>query len=195
MDKTETLIFQQAKVRFSRFGYKKTTMDDISRDCRISKKTLYLYCKNKESLFARLLLHESRKAQTYISSRIELFSDPADRLMNFMQLAVEIFNQDNFITRVLNDKEAINSSSTIKKYHCLLEKALMSSIAKIIEQGKMTEKFRDVDSKMAAYTCCKMLQSFSHMQMSDYSKNCHGYPADVLIDYTLHGIIGRFATK
>ena len=34
-------IMDMAKARFERFGYKKTTVDEISHDVRVSKKTIY----------------------------------------------------------------------------------------------------------------------------------------------------------
>ena len=33
-------IMDMAKARFERFGYKKTTVDEISHDVRVSKKTI-----------------------------------------------------------------------------------------------------------------------------------------------------------
>ncbi len=44
-------ILDISKQRFARFGFKKTTVDEISRDAGISKKTLYENFKNKEDLF------------------------------------------------------------------------------------------------------------------------------------------------
>ncbi len=41
MDDIKNNILDKAKDRLDRFGFKKTTMDEISRDCKISKKTIY----------------------------------------------------------------------------------------------------------------------------------------------------------
>lgn len=44
------MIMDKAQHRIERFGFKKTTMDELSRDCGISKKTIYLHFKDKEDL-------------------------------------------------------------------------------------------------------------------------------------------------
>jgi len=41
VDNGKELILDKAQERFDLFGFKKTTMDEISRACKISKKTLY----------------------------------------------------------------------------------------------------------------------------------------------------------
>jgi AcrR family transcriptional regulator len=110
MNDIELLIMERARSRFDRFGYKKTTMDEISRDCRISKKTLYAYFKDKENLFRCLLLYESHKAQDYIFAQIKDIADPVERVKKLLKTAVEYYNQDHFITRILKDEEALYST-------------------------------------------------------------------------------------
>ena len=57
----KNMILDKAKERFDRFGYKKTTMDEISRDCKISKKTLYELFSDKENLFNSLFCAKARR--------------------------------------------------------------------------------------------------------------------------------------
>lgn len=46
-------ILERSKEVFMRYGMKSVTMDDISRELKISKKTLYKYVDNKEDLVCR----------------------------------------------------------------------------------------------------------------------------------------------
>ena len=50
MSDTEQSILELARKRFERFGYRKTTIDEICRDGGISKKTLYRHFRDKEEL-------------------------------------------------------------------------------------------------------------------------------------------------
>lgn len=50
---------------FNHFGYKKTSVDDISVELRISKKTIYQYFNTKEEIFYYVV---SRIARQYVSS-------------------------------------------------------------------------------------------------------------------------------
>src|SRR5579859_7095457 len=58
-----------------RWGYKKTTMDDIAKQAGVAKKTLYLHWDTREMLFETLLLREW--LSTIQELRHRLLHDPA----------------------------------------------------------------------------------------------------------------------
>ncbi|MBU2584052.1 MAG: TetR/AcrR family transcriptional regulator, partial [Bacteroidetes bacterium] len=52
------LIIKSAKERFARYGFKKTSMNDIAADLRMGKATLYHYYKTKEEVFNAVIKFE-----------------------------------------------------------------------------------------------------------------------------------------
>lgn len=54
-------IFQAAQARFERYGYRKTTMDEIAHDAGIAKGTTYLYFKSKDEIVAAYADRELEK--------------------------------------------------------------------------------------------------------------------------------------
>jgi AcrR family transcriptional regulator len=48
------LIINAAESQFIRFGFRKTTMEDIAKAAGIGKATLYYYFKSKEEIFAAM---------------------------------------------------------------------------------------------------------------------------------------------
>ena len=66
-----------ARELFTRWGYKKTTLEDIAHRCQFAKPTLYYYYPNKEAIFNEVVLEE---AQSFIDHVIiKIPSDlPAD---------------------------------------------------------------------------------------------------------------------
>ncbi len=64
-------ILDAARQLFMRFGYEKTTLNDIAEQARVSKTTLYNRWKNKDVLFNRLLWQESRQYMEEWMQRIE----------------------------------------------------------------------------------------------------------------------------
>lgn len=52
------LIVKSATLHFSRYGFHKTTMDEIARHIHKAKGVLYYYFKNKEELFNEVLKQE-----------------------------------------------------------------------------------------------------------------------------------------
>jgi AcrR family transcriptional regulator len=67
-------ILDAAAELIQRWGYKKTTVDDIARQAGVAKGTIYLHWKTREDLFVALLLRESLDAYTIMQERID--SDP-----------------------------------------------------------------------------------------------------------------------
>lgn len=190
MHDVENLILDRARSRFDRFGYKKTTMDEISRDCRISKKTVYACFKDKERLFLSLLLRESRLAQEYIFAQTRGIADPVDKLKILLKTAVEYFNQDHFLTKILKDEEALYSPVLQQKYRRQVEEALIPAITAILAQGQKIGRIRDVDVNVVAYAGLKLFQSFSYLRTRDFDRDREtpGYSVEVLIDLIMHGL-------
>lgn len=57
---TEDAILDSANRCFTRYGYRRTSMDTIAKEARVAKGTVYLYCEDKADLFTRSLERELR---------------------------------------------------------------------------------------------------------------------------------------
>lgn len=53
-------IIKAAAKRFARHGLNKTTLDEVARDIRIGKATIYHYFKSKDELYIETLRWESK---------------------------------------------------------------------------------------------------------------------------------------
>lgn len=67
---TEARIMEAASQLFLRYGFEKT-MDDIAREARVAKATLYRYWPSKEALFESLLYREIRLVNRDFLARVE----------------------------------------------------------------------------------------------------------------------------
>lgn len=67
----EERIFEAAIKLMSRYGYDKTTVDDIAREAGISKGAVYLHFRSKEDLVESLLLRESESMLNEVMRSLE----------------------------------------------------------------------------------------------------------------------------
>jgi len=67
-------ILDAAAALILRWGFQKTTLDDVSRQARVAKGTLYLHWKTKEELFRTLMLREKLELAEDLKRRI--YADP-----------------------------------------------------------------------------------------------------------------------
>ncbi|MDT8900190.1 TetR/AcrR family transcriptional regulator [Anaeroselena agilis] len=195
MDNIKELILDKARERFDRFGYKKTTMDEISHDCRVSKKTLYEHFRDKEDLFNRLYVRECRAARDTIFARMGEVADPLDRLVRLLRTAIGYFNEDNFLTRLLRDDYALFTACFTSEHQRLIDDELVAIIAGVIDEGKQKGSIRDVDGEIVAYAGLKLFQAFSYMRTTRFSaeKEEQDYYTGVLVDFIVHAVAGRQA--
>ena len=90
-----------------RWGYKKTTIDDIAKQARVAKGTIYLHWKTREDLFMALLIREDFKYAADLKQRIA--SDPkGSTLRGFVKHSTLALMNNALIKAVfLNDTEML----------------------------------------------------------------------------------------
>ena len=64
-------VLTLAKRRFERFGFTKTTVDEIARDAGISKRTLYQEFESKEKILEELFMFEALSVRKVILNQIK----------------------------------------------------------------------------------------------------------------------------
>ncbi len=77
--KKDCILLQAARA-FSRFGFKKASIDDIAREAGVGKGTVYLAAESKEDLFYQVLHREVRAWQSECARAIDP-RVPADQLL------------------------------------------------------------------------------------------------------------------
>jgi len=135
-----------------RWGYKKTTIDDIARLAGVAKGTVFLHWKTREALFEALLLREWLSAIADLKRRLE--SDPAGATLSALTRHMMSIVIDNpfFRGMMLGDTEMLGNltrSSTAQNVmefrlqmlqtylHLLREKGLLRTDYAIETQLKM----------------------------------------------------------
>ena len=98
----KSLIVESATKYFSKYGFHKTTMDEIARHIHKAKGVLYYYFKGKEELFNEVLKQELGNVKMELSKITSSGNDPLTILKKY------------FITRFKLLSTAINYHETIK---------------------------------------------------------------------------------
>ena len=65
---------------FHHFGFRKTAVDDVARELKISKKTIYSVFESKEAIFQYLVDRNARQILSQFSHGLAVFSGPAARI-------------------------------------------------------------------------------------------------------------------
>ncbi|MFZ6030276.1 MAG: TetR/AcrR family transcriptional regulator [Chloroflexota bacterium] len=71
---------------FNHFGFKKTSVDDISGELHVSKKTIYQHFNTKEEIFYYVVSRIARQYLTRMAGEIEQFPKHSEKLARLIQL-------------------------------------------------------------------------------------------------------------
>lgn len=78
-EKKEEKILIAALRHFSRFGYRKTSLEDIARDCDMTTGNIYFYVKNKEELYIKAVSMALLEWQSHAANAIAGYDDIGDK--------------------------------------------------------------------------------------------------------------------
>lgn len=78
-------IADAAMRMFARYGYKRSSMDDIAREAGLAKATLYLHFKGKDDVFRAMLVLLARRIEGRCREVLTMDAPFADRLSALLQ--------------------------------------------------------------------------------------------------------------
>ena len=86
-------IIDEARKRFSLFGFERTTMNDIASRVSMSKASLYYYFPDKQSLFRAVIEKEQEEFFGEMRSRLDKLETPQIMLRDFITIRHEHFKK------------------------------------------------------------------------------------------------------
>lgn len=147
-DLNRETILQIAQEIFSKFGYKKTTLDDIANAVRKGKSSLYYYFSSKEDLFQAVIVKEVDVLKQALEKVVFRSMDPEEKLREYILTKLTTFRQlANLYNALENDVTAIGFIEDIKEKNAKDE---IRMIKRILIEGVRRDKFQIDDLNLTA---------------------------------------------
>ncbi len=137
-------VFSAAKELFGRFGFKKTTVDEIADWAGISKRTMYEVFASKEAILAELVRFEALSFRRHCKAEIRSLIDMEAELRTFCILWRDYFASNNFLAQVLTDEMGM-FSPFLKDEIDLVETGMREMISRLLQEGIEKRAFRTLD--------------------------------------------------
>jgi AcrR family transcriptional regulator len=175
-------ILRAAERVIVRKGYSATTMDDVAREARLSKATLYKYVPGKGVLLFEILHHYLDDLRAKTEAVAAGPGTAADRLRSVILLALRESESKQSLNRVLwTDKSMLKlmrlfaaaagksgsaASADRKRLNALFEKrqALTAVGARILTDGVSSGEFRPLDAGQAAEFVGAVIEGYTHVR-------------------------------
>lgn len=103
MDKREDIL-RAASVVFQKYGFVKTTLDDIARECGMKNTALYYYFENKENIMNAMFECDMKKIQDNIINAVARQDTPKNKIHAFiLEKLISFKSQRRYFNLVLRE--------------------------------------------------------------------------------------------
>jgi AcrR family transcriptional regulator len=155
-EREEQIILAARKV-FARYGFSKTTMEDISSEVEMGKASLYYYFPTKENLFQAAIKHEQDEFIKKADSLFIKHTSAEEKLKIYVEERLKFFhelvNLGTLSFNAVHDRHA----TFLKMYESFADKEI-GIINNIIKEGKSRGEFISNVPKYYAELLIHLLQ-------------------------------------
>ena len=97
-------IIMSAGHIFSRFGFRKTTMEEIARELKMGKSSIYYYFNSKEEIFEAVVLHEANILRNELTTAIKSVESPIEKMERYVFVRMKAFEKLSNYYNAIFDK-------------------------------------------------------------------------------------------
>jgi AcrR family transcriptional regulator len=134
---------------FSRYGFRKTTMDEIAKALKMGKSSIYYYFESKEDIFEAVLLNEANILRNDLTTAIKSVDSPIDKMRNYVFVRMKSFEKlSNYYNAIFDkDMDHFNFIETVREKYDREELAILRLI---VYHGAKMKVFNVVNSEYTA---------------------------------------------
>ncbi len=184
------IIVDIAQGLFSRFGFLKTTVDEIAKAARMGKASLYHHFRNKEEIFREVVEKESQILSSKIKEAIDNEETPQRKIKVFVTTRMKYLNELANVYAALRD-EYLFHYAFIEKTRENNFRDEIETVKGILKEGikKNIFEIRDVD--LTSFAIISALKGLEYpwsikVPMPELEKNI-----DKLLEILFNGIVKK----
>ncbi len=152
-------LLSAAARRFIAVGIRKTTMEDIAREARAGKATLYRYFANKDAVIDALLEREAARFTDEVDGAVAHHEHATARIEAAFVAGVRFLVTHPMLTRG-RDEEPAELLPRIQATGGPLVMAALERYAELISDGVASGELRQVDPRTAAEVVVRLVLSY-----------------------------------
>lgn len=184
------VVVNVARGIFARFGFKKTTMDEIAKATHKGKSTLYHYFNSKEEIFKTVVEKESQVLKNEIKKAINQQDTPQKMVRAYVITRMKVLNNLANFYSALKD-EYFEHYGFIEK---LREKYLSDEIRtmkKILKTGVEEGIFIVKDLEVTAFAIITALKGLEYSWAVENDVSKTEKSIDGLLEILFNGIVKK----
>lgn len=145
---------------FARFGYRKTTLDDIAGELGILGSSMYAYAENKRDLYEQAVRFVLLRWQGRVKEAVGRQTAPKAKLVTLCETALTYLVDDTeFCALLRSDPSIFPMFPAVDPYEEINEESV-AMIERILSAGQQSGDFRDVRTRPTAELIFSLYKGF-----------------------------------
>ena len=176
---------------FTRYGFRKATMEEIASTSQMGKSSIYYYFKSKEEIFRAVVEFEAMMLKERLSRIIGKNNSPPDRLKAYILFRLHhVRTLENFYAAI--NEETLSHMGFILDIRRNFEIEEQQLVGEILEEGMKQGVFQLSSSKIGAIAISTMMKGLElPLLLDEAHKTDREELMDDLIRVLLYGILKR----
>ena len=176
---------------FTRYGFRKATMEEIASTSQMGKSSIYYYFKSKEEIFRAVVEFEARMLKERLSRIIGKNNSPPERLKAYILFRLHhVRTLENFYAAL--NEETLSHMDFILDIRRNFEIEEQQLVGEILEDGMKQGVFQLSSSKIGAIAISTMMKGLElPLLLDEAHKTDREELMEDLIRVLLYGILKR----
>lgn len=149
-DQMKTAILEVGRELFARYGYKKTTMEDIAQGLNKGKSSLYYYFKNKEEIFQAVVDWEVDILFKKLVAIVKSSISPDEKLKKYVKVRMETIRELENYHQAMKDDTVKGGFDFLDHIKGKSEKDEVEMIRTMLDEGVSKDIFQVKNIPIAA---------------------------------------------
>jgi AcrR family transcriptional regulator len=184
-------IVDVARKIFTRYGFRKTTMEEIAAASRKGKSSIYYYFPSKEEIFRAVVEKEASELKERLEKTIHTDATPVEKLKAYILFRLHhVRTLENFYAAL--NEEYLSHMGFILEIRKKFDREELEVVREILEEGLKDGTFQLNNSEIGAIAIATMMKGLElPLLLSDDHKTDRGELLDDLIRVLFYGILRR----
>lgn len=176
---------------FTRYGFKKTTMEEIAAASNKGKSSIYYYFPSKEEIFKAVVEKEASELKERLGQTIHSGIPPIEKLKAYILFRLHHVRAVGNFYAALNE-ESLSHLDFILDIRKNFDQEELREVRGILEEGMAEGKFQINNPEIGAIAIATMMKGLElPLLLSDDHKTDRGELLDDLIRVLFYGIVKR----
>jgi len=164
-------ILKAASECFARYGYDKTSLDDIGRMVGLNKTSLYHYYKSKDAIYMEVIYHEAEEHIGKVLEDVEKVEDYKKKILTFLTKRLEYISHAANLNMLTIEGMGKSMKPIMEELYERNMEIEVQHLSQIIECCIKKGEIIDCDARKIAKTILTVTEAIKYKTVN--SKDCN----------------------